>query len=250
VLQRLWLDARLASRVWLCRFPRSPLGNGKRVMPDEATEPSLPEGGPSVRSFAEPHGRFFLIAISTAAFASCIGVAFVGQLLTGVPAAGPFNKTEILEPATWAAALIITLPMFALLYFERRTRIVWLRELWHLSSELLGPVVARVTFAELVVVSLFAGLGEELLFRGFLQSWLGGHGLLVALIVPNVLFGVLHWISRSYAICSFCIGLYFSCLLHFAESVNLTALIIAHSLYDLVALLCLAREMRQQYAAD
>ncbi|MFT5091595.1 MAG: CPBP family intramembrane glutamic endopeptidase [Planctomycetales bacterium] len=219
-------------------------------MPDEATESSQPDHLPVEGAVDEPHGRFFLITISTGAFAACVGVAFVGQLLTGVPAAGSLNRSDIFEPATWAAALTITLPMFALLYFERRTRIVWLRELWHLSSELLGPVVARVTFAELVVVSLFAGLGEELLFRGFLQSWLGGHGLLVALIVPNVLFGVLHWISRSYAICSFCIGLYFSCLLHFAESVNLTALIIAHSLYDLVALLCLAREMRQQYAAD
>lgn len=219
------------------------------MMPDEATEPSQSEQAPGERRFDEPHGRFFLMAISSGALAACVGVAFVGGLLTGVPAAGSFKQSDIIEPATWAAALIITLPMFALLYFERRTRIVWLRELWHLSSELLGPVVSRVTITELVVVSLFAGLGEELLFRGFLQSWLGSHGLLVALIVPNVLFGVLHWISRNYAVCSFCIGLYFSCLLHFADSVNLTALIIAHSLYDLVALLCLAREMRQQDSA-
>jgi len=216
------------------------------MMPDEATEPPQPELSQPDR---DPHGRFFLMAISTGALAVCVGLAFIGGLLTGVPAAGSLNRSDILEPATWAAALTITLPMFALLYLERRSRTVWLRELWHLSSELLGPVVVRVTFAELVVVSLFAGFGEELLFRGFLQSWLGGHGLLVALIVPNVLFGVLHWISRSYAVCSFCIGLYFSCLLDFADSVNLTALIIAHSLYDLVALLCLAQEMRQEDAA-
>ena len=219
------------------------------MMPDEATEPSQSERASGERRLDEPHGRFFLMAISAGALAACVGVSFVGGLVTGVPAAGFFDRSDIFEPATWAAAVTITLPMFALLYFERRTRIVWLRELWHLSSELLGPVVARVTFAELLVVSLFAGFGEELLFRGFLQSWLGGHGLLVALIVPNVLFGVLHWISRNYAVCSFCIGLYFSCLLHFADSVNLTALIIAHSLYDLVALLCLAQEMRQQDAA-
>ena len=219
------------------------------MMSDEAREPGQLERIPDERRLDEPHGRFFLIGISTGALTACVGVAFVGGLITGVPAAGSFDQSDIFAPATWAAAVTITLPMFALLYFERRTRIVWLRELWQLSGELLGPVVARVTFAELVVVSLFAGLGEELLFRGFLQSWLGGQGLLVALIVPNVLFGVLHWISRDYAVCSFCIGLYFSCLLHFADSVNLTALIIAHSLYDLVALLCLAREMRQQDAA-
>ncbi|MGZ0169445.1 MAG: CPBP family intramembrane glutamic endopeptidase, partial [Planctomycetales bacterium] len=113
----------------------------------------------------------------------------------------------------------------------------------------LGQWWPRATFPELVIVSLFAGIGEELLFRGFLQSWLGGYGLLVALVVPNVLFGVLHWISRGYAVCTFCIGLYFSCLLHFVDSVNLPALMIAHSLYDLVALLCLTREIRSRDAA-
>jgi membrane protease YdiL (CAAX protease family) len=68
----------------------------------------------------------------------------------------------------------------------------------------------------------------------------------VALVVPNLMFGALHWISRGYAACTFCIGLYFSCLLHFADSVNLATLMIAHSLYDLVALMCLAREVRSR----
>ena len=210
-------------------------------MPDDVTALSQAE-----RHGEEPEGRFFLIAISAGAFACCVGAAFVGQLFTGVPAASGLAEADVFEPATWTAGVVVTVPMFALLYFERRSRFVWLKELWRLSGELLGPVVARVTFAELVIVSLFAGIGEEFLFRGFLQSWLGGHGLLVALIVPNVLFGVLHWISPGYAVCTFCIGLYFSCLLHFADTVNLTALMIAHSLYDLVALLCLAREVRRR----
>ena len=213
-------------------------------MPDEASESSpLEHRSTRPQGNNEPHGRFFLIMISTVAFVCCVGAAFVGQLLTGAPAAGSFNGTDIVDPETWAVALVVTLPMFAMLCFERRTRIAWLKELWELSRELLGPVVARVTFAELVVVSLFAGVGEEFLFRGFLQSWLGGHGLLVALVVPNLLFGVLHWVSPGYAACTFCIGLYFSCLLHFVDSVNLSTLMIAHSLYDLVALLCLAREV-------
>tara|TARA_R110002072_G_scaffold927_1_gene7418 strand:- start:93688 stop:94350 length:663 start_codon:yes stop_codon:yes gene_type:complete len=220
-------------------------------MPDEELESSQPETGRiSPQGHDEPYGRFFLIAISTAAFAGCVGVAFVGQVLTGVPAAGSLTQTDILTPAIWGAALLVTLPMFALLQFERRTRIVWLRELWQLSGDLLGPIVVRVTFAELVVVSLFAGVGEELLFRGFLQNWLGGHGLLVALVVPNVLFGLLHWISPGYAACTFCVGLYFSCLLHFAEPVSLATLMIAHSLYDLVALLCLVREVRRRTVAS
>jgi hypothetical protein len=213
-------------------------------MPDEANEPSQIE-----LKFERPHGRFFLLAISSAAFACCVAATFIGQLVTGTQVTPQLAKTDLLDPGIWQAAVLVTLPMFALLFLEWRSPFAWLRELWELSGELLGPVVARVTFPELVVVSLFAGIGEELLFRGFLQSWLGGYGLLVALIVPNILFGVLHWISRGYAVCTFCIGVYFSCLLHFVDSVNLPALMLAHSLYDLVALLCLAREIRSRDAA-
>ena len=200
------------------------------------------------RAAAAPGGRFFLLKMSLIAFVCCVGAAFTGQWMTGTPATTGLTMVDLTLLSTWQSGLLATLPMFALLYLERRSPFVWLRELWDLSSDLLGPIVARVTLAELVLVSLFAGVGEELLFRGFLQTWLGEHGLLVALILPNVLFGILHWISPGYAVCTFCVGLYFSCLLHFADSVNLTALMVAHSLYDLVALMCLAREVRQQSA--
>ena len=210
-------------------------------MPDEATEPSQ-----SQLNHEGPHGRFFLLAISATAFAGCVAVAFAGQFVTATPATGALTESDLVKPSTWLGAACVTVPMFVLLYLERGSRFFWLRELWELSGEVLGPVVTRVTFAELVVVSLFAGIGEELLFRGFLQSWLGTYELLVALVVPNLLFGLLHWISRGYAVCTFCIGLYFSCLLHFADSVNLATLMIAHSLYDLVALMCLAREVQSR----
>lgn len=199
---------------------------------------------------AQPHHRFFLLTISTAAFACCVAATFTGQWLTGASVDVDAVKTDVLQNQTWISGVLVTLPMFALLYLERRSGIVWLCDLWDMSCEILGPVVARVTFLELVIVSLFAGVGEELLFRGFLQSWLGGHGLLIALVLPNVLFGFLHWISPGYAACTFCIGLYFSCLLHFVDSVNLPALMVAHSLYDLVALMCLSREIRVRQAVD
>lgn len=188
--------------------------------------------------------------ISTAAFAGCVTSALAGQWITGVQFDAEQLSTHVRHEHTWIAGVLLTLPMFALLYLERRSGIVWLHDLWDMSCEILGPIVARVTLLELVIVSVFAGVGEELLFRGFLQSWLGAHGLLVALVLPNVLFGVLHWISPGYAICTFCIGLYFSCLLQFADSVNLTALMIAHSLYDLVALMFLSHEIRKRHAGQ
>lgn len=191
-------------------------------------------------------GRFFLLIMSSSAFIGCLLITSVGQWITRTAIDTNAIVKTLTIPATWSTGCLITVPMIALLLLERRSGIHRLTELWQLSSDLLGGIVAKVTISELVLVSVFAGVGEELLFRGFLQSWLASHSLLLALIVPNVLFGILHWISRDYAICTFCVGLYFSCLLQFVDSVNLTALMIAHSLYDLIALLCLYRDVAQR----
>lgn len=191
-------------------------------------------------------GRFTLLIMSSAAFACCVVMTYGGQWLTGTDLSAEAVGVAAAQASTWQSGILITLPMLVLLFLERRSSIQWLRDLWSLSRELLGPLVARVTIAELVMVSVFAGIGEELLFRGWLQNWLITHSLLLALILPNILFGLLHWISRGYAICTFCVGFYFSCLLHFIDSVNLTALVIAHSLYDLIALMLLLREVAQQ----
>lgn len=189
-----------------------------------------------------------LLKMASGAFLCCVVATLLGQAITGVQATNGRMAANLAAPQTWLYGAILTLPMFGLLVLERKSRWRWLRELWDLSGDILGPLVVRVTFAELVVVAAMAGVGEELFFRGFLQSWLASHELLAALILPNVLFGILHWISRGYAVCTFCIGLYFSCLLYFVTSVNLATLMVTHSLYDLVALMCLVREVRRRNA--
>jgi len=135
--------------------------------------------------------------------------------------------------------------MLLFLWLEHHARWPWLRELWELPVELLGPLLRRATLPELAFIAVLAGVGEELFFRGFLQGWLVNHGLLIGLIVPNLLFGLLHWISPAYAACTFCIGLYFSSMLAFVGMIELPALMIAHSLYDLIALSFLVREVRK-----
>lgn len=209
---------------------------GNELSVDRHLEQNSPEAG----------GRFTLLIMSSAAFACCVMLTCLGQWLIRTNLSAEAVSGAAARTSTWQSGILITLPMLVLLYLERRSSIRWLRDLWSLSRDLLGPLVAKVTIAELVIVAVFAGVGEELLFRGFLHNWLITHHLLLALILPNVLFGLLHWISRGYAICTFCVGFYFSCLLHFLDSVNLTALMIAHSLYDLIALLLLLREVVQQ----
>ena len=86
-------------------------------------------------------------------------------------------------------------------------------------------------------ISVCAGLGEEIFFRGLLQSTLG--------TIPSALvFGVLHALTFFYFLFATAIGLYFSFLL--AMSGNLLVPIVAHAVYDLFALYLL----RQKLHAD
>jgi membrane protease YdiL (CAAX protease family) len=96
-----------------------------------------------------------------------------------------------------------------------------------------GPMV-------LVVVALLAGLGEEALFRGVVQPALAAHlPLLVAIAATAMLFGAAHWITPTYALLAGIVGAYLGGL--FVLSGNLLVPIVAHALYDVVALALLVR---------
>lgn len=107
-----------------------------------------------------------------------------------------------------------------------------------------APLFRNMNPGLLLVISLSAGIGEELLFRGYCQAvvarWIGPPwGGIVALVVASVLFGVCHWISKAYALLASAMGFVLGGL--FWATGSLLAAIVAHSLYDFLALLYLTR---------
>jgi membrane protease YdiL (CAAX protease family) len=97
------------------------------------------------------------------------------------------------------------------------------------------PIFGDCTFMELTAVSLAAGFGEELLFRGVLQEllirWIGTWW---GLAVTSLLFGLVHPITGVYVLIAGLFGAYLGiCLL---TTDNLLVVIIAHALYDFIAL--------------
>jgi membrane protease YdiL (CAAX protease family) len=133
-----------------------------------------------------------------------------------------------------------TLPMLGLLLWCLRTTWGPMRRLVTLVEERLGPHLADASAGGILVLALLAGVGEELLFRGVIQTWLAARApLWLAVATASVLFGVGHWLSASYAVLAGFIGAYLGLL--FLMSGNLLAPMIAHAAYDVVALFVLTR---------
>ena len=108
------------------------------------------------------------------------------------------------------------------------------------SEEIIRPLFAPCTLLDLAGISLLAGLGEEMLFRAVLQGlfsdWLG---LWQGLLLASVLFGLLHLVTPAYAVMATVMGAYLGYC--WIETGNLLVVIIAHALYDFLALLYLVR---------
>lgn len=144
---------------------------------------------------------------------------------------------------TLAIGLAATLPMLLALAWILGTDWPPARRLVTLVAEQLGPLLSRRSTLELALLAVLAGVAEEVLFRGVLQTWLArslsdGGGLLVA----SAIFGLAHFASPAYAVLAGVVGLYLGGL--FLLQGNLLAPIVAHAAYDFVALTYLARSSR------
>jgi membrane protease YdiL (CAAX protease family) len=124
-----------------------------------------------------------------------------------------------------------------------RSKLRPLRRIMAILRQLLLPLFRRCTVVDLALVSIAAGVGEELLFRGLIQGaatpWLGTWG---AVAVAGLLFGLAHPITTAYIVFAAAMGVYLGVLWVVCD--NLLAPIVAHALYDFVALVYLVRRAR------
>ncbi|WP_026278829.1 MULTISPECIES: CPBP family intramembrane glutamic endopeptidase [unclassified Thioalkalivibrio] len=87
----------------------------------------------------------------------------------------------------------------------------------------------------ILLISLLAGLGEELLVRGVLQTWLDTHlPAFLAILIAAVVFGLAHAITRLYFVFATAIGLYLGLVYYLTG--NLLVVIITHALYDWIVI--------------
>lgn len=131
--------------------------------------------------------------------------------------------------------VIGTIPMLLLGWWLFRSNWAWVLELRQLMESALIPLFRNAPAGTVFLVSLLAGVGEELLFRGVIQGGLEGLiGAWPALILASVIFGALHALTRAYFIIATLMGLYLGWI--YMETGNLLTPILIHFLYDWIVL--------------
>jgi membrane protease YdiL (CAAX protease family) len=89
------------------------------------------------------------------------------------------------------------------------------------------PVFMQARFFDLLAIAVAAGVAEEVLFRGVIQTQLG-------LLPASILFGLVHFVTPAYGVAATLMGIYIGLIFSIFES--LFAVILLHALYDLYAL--------------
>jgi len=184
-----------------------------------------------------------------------LGVIAVGLgWLTGVDVRQWIPMIELGQTADiWGGLAIGTaaaIPM--LIGIELLERVEWepIRNLKTFEELPVVSTLLSLSAVELVAIALAAGVGEELLVRGWLMAWICGPlasatplAIGLGLVASSVAFGLMHPFSKTYVVLTSIIGLYLGALVLWTG--NLLVPIAAHTVYDAVHML-LAKRQRQR----
>jgi membrane protease YdiL (CAAX protease family) len=184
----------------------------------------------------EPRRRWLVVLIGAAFEGSLIALAWPLGWLCGQPPLADLHWT----PAGAGLGIAATLPMLVLFAILLRWPLGPLRRIREFFDQMVRPLLHGCSVFELALLSLAAGAGEELVFRGVLQPalvrWLG---TVPGLVLTSALFGLLHPVTGTYIVLAAGLGLYLGAVAW--ASGNLLVVIVAHALYDFVVLVYLLR---------
>lgn len=197
----------------------------------------------SPRDRSPPIERDGLLRVSLVVSVATVVIALGIAWLTGT------ELGLLLTPniASTLAGLQIAAPLVALFFTLRCVRWRPIRRIYEVVTQLLGPALKSYSWWQMAAIALGAGVSEELLFRGVLQGWATRAHLAIGLIVPNLVFGLLHAVTWTYAVFACCIGFYLSCSLVVVPNANLWSVILAHAAYDFIAFEVIARSSQYRY---
>lgn len=139
-----------------------------------------------------------------------------------------------------AAAIPIGLVVY-LMSYGPLSRLGWIkRAMSNIVDRMYTPFgqsIQSLSVFDIVLLSCAAGIGEELFFRGLIQSFAG-------VWWTAIIFGLLHALTPAYFLIATAIGTWFGLLYQFSD--NLLVPILGHAAYDVFALLLLRSQFAQR----
>lgn len=161
--------------------------------------------------------------------------------LSGIPLAREIRPS--VRSLAWG--LVGTLPMLAVLAVL--THVEWppIARIRQIVRMFARHLLLRASWVEIAALCILAGVGEELLFRGVIQALLAGWtNQAIGILLAGVLFGAVHFLTTAYFILAVAVGCYLGWL--YLATGSLTSPIVAHAVYDFVALVIVLRSVRSE----
>src|SRR5271157_2840643 len=153
-----------------------------------------------------PSGFFPIQAASFEA-----SLVFLAVLLGWILGQSPLETLRV-NPYSIRLGILAVLPLLGLLLLCERVPWRPVQDVRRVLDDLIVPMFKSWSWSELAGLSLLAGLGEELLFRGVIQAamvqWTGEFlphspagamaGDWISLVCVAILFGLLHAVNAAY----------------------------------------------------
>ncbi len=140
----------------------------------------------------------------------------------------PLTKDLFRDLVIGTLGALIPLVLFAIILSEKINNVPLLGPLKRTIINDIKPIFSETKLIDLCFISVCAGLGEELFFRGVIQAKSG-------IVASSIIFGLLHFITPAYCLIATIMGFYIGYLFQYYDS--LLVAVQLHFIYDLGALI-------------
>jgi membrane protease YdiL (CAAX protease family) len=172
-----------------------------------------------------------------------LALAVVGAVVAGVGGVRlasrlPASGDDWLAAAGWG--LVATVPMALVLVFLLVSPWRPLVRLRRIVNRFVRMIFYSAPWWQMAAVSIAAGVGEEVLFRGAIQPVAASFTTpMIGLAIASLLFGLVHAASWSYFLLATGVGFYLGGLAMWQGEI--VSAVIAHALYDYIALTAVSK---------
>lgn len=162
---------------------------------------------------------------------SLLLVAWVLGWLLGVP---------LIDIQAWnwkglAVGFTSVLPLISMFFWLLQSRWEPCQNIRRIMDMVVRPMFEGFSVLQLLIISLVAGISEEILFRGVIQGGAqASMGVPAAILLSAVLFGACHALTPFYFVLATFMGAYMSLVWMATE--QLSAPILTHAVYDFLVL--------------